>query len=140
MQDRTTYDLRSGMNITLPQMRTTTYQNSFYPQSIKDWNELEVGIRNCETIGSFKDHLKRRSSYTINKLDHHNSNKAAINQTRRRLGLSGLSFQRFDYKHIDSPMCDLRNTVKEDTTHFFLTCPSHNAFRNDILNGVCEIL
>jgi hypothetical protein len=38
--ERTTYDLRTGMNITQPQTKTTTYQKSFFPQSIKDWNNL----------------------------------------------------------------------------------------------------
>ena len=89
-RDRTIYDLRSGMNITVPPVRTTYYQKSFFPQTISDWNELNPSIRNVGTLSTFKEHLKKMSGYKPNKLFHHNSNKAAINHTRIRLGLSRL--------------------------------------------------
>jgi hypothetical protein len=98
-RDRTSYNLRSHMNISTPQQRTSTYQNSFFPKTIKDWNNLDTAVRFLPSVDSFKDHLKKSISPKINKLYHHDCNKAAISQTRMRLGLSGLSSHRHDYNH-----------------------------------------
>jgi hypothetical protein len=138
-RDRTIYDLRSGMNITVPPIRTTSYQKSFFPQTISDWNELNPAHRNVGTLSTFKEHLKKSSGFKTNKLYHHDSNKAAINHTRIRLGLSGLSSQRSDYNHIDNPRCVLCNAPKEDPSHFFLTCPVHEEHRVEMMTGICDI-
>jgi hypothetical protein len=39
----------------MPQIRTLTYQNSFFPQSIKNWNELSKIDRDIGTISTFKE-------------------------------------------------------------------------------------
>ena len=104
-RDRTNYNLRSGMNITTPQIRTTTYQKSFFPNSIKDWNELDMSARGCPSIDSFKEYQKKNCGFKVNSLFNKYSTKESINQSRIRLGLSGLSSQRHDYNHIDSPKC-----------------------------------
>ena len=121
-RDRTCYNLRSGMDVTAPQTRTATYQKSFFPQTIKDWNSLGRTVREVDNITKFKDHLKTNTGYKTNKLYQHSISKSAINQTRMRLGLSGLSSQRFDYKHIDDPKCLTCNAKIEDPEHYFLTC------------------
>ena len=138
-RDRTAYDLRSGMNITVPPIRTTSYQKYFFPQTISDWNKLNPEIRGIGTLGTFKQHLKKSSGHKTNKLFHHNSNKAAVNHTRIRLGLSGLSSQRCDYNHIDNPKCVFCNAPKEDPSHYFLTCPAHEEHRVEFLTGICDI-
>jgi hypothetical protein len=139
-KDRTTYNLRSGMNITVPQLRTTTYQKSFFPQSIKDWNGLDNAIRNVKTIDTFKDKQKLSTGYTTNHLYHQYPSRAAINHTRLRLGLSALSAQRFDYNHIDNPKCLLCNAPSEDLVHYFLLCPAHATHRDTFLRETCLIL
>jgi hypothetical protein len=139
-RDRTDYNLRTGMNITVPAQRTTTYQNSFIPQSIKDWNNLDLTLRNNPSIENFKEKQKATSSHKSNPLYHHSNNKASINQTRMRLGLSALSSQRFDYKHIDDPKCRFCNGKVEDTVHFFLICPSFALVRPNLMQNAVDIL
>jgi hypothetical protein len=139
-RDRTTYDLRTGMNITVPNQRTTTYQKSFFPQSIKDWNNLNKNFRQATSIDSFKDKLKATSNQKSNPLYHHNNNNAAINQTRMRLGLSALSFQRYEYKHIDDPKCRTCNAGIEDPVHYFMTCPTYVLPRPALMINACAIL
>jgi hypothetical protein len=139
-QNRTDYNLRTGMNITTPIQKTTTYQKSFFPQSIKDWNNLDVELRQAPSIENFKEKLKSTSNQKPNPLYHHNNNRAAINQTRMRLGLSALSSQRFDYNHIDSPKCNFCNSNKEDPIHFFMTCPTFAVPRPELMINACEIL
>jgi hypothetical protein len=139
-KDRTSYDLRSGMNITTPQMRTTTYQQSYFPKSIKEWNELDMIARGCPSIDSFKELYKKRSGFKSNPLFGKYSSKSAINHTRIRLGLSGLSSQRHDYNHIDNPKCLTCNAICEDPAHYFLLCPTYELARADFLEGICQIL
>jgi hypothetical protein len=139
-RDRTIYNLRSGGNITTPQSKTATYQNSFYPQSIDDWNKLNLDIRNVKTIETFKDHQKKNCGFKTNNLYHQYPSKAVTNHTRLRLGLSGLSSHRCDYNHINNPKCPLCPSRREDPEHFFLTCPAHEAHRDEFMRNVCQIL
>ena len=127
------------MNITTPQQRTTSYHKFFFPQSINDWNALNLHTRNSPTIISFKDKLKSSSGYKINPLYHQSPSNAFINQTRIRLGLSGLSSQRHDYKHITDPKCQTCNARKEDPFHYFVLCPTYNGQRPPLLEGICDI-
>ena len=136
-RERTTYNLRTGMNISTPQMRTTTYQMSYF---LKDWNNLNTVIRSAPSIDAFKDNLKKQTKAKVNPLYHHNSNKADINQTRMRLGLSGLGSHRFNYKHIADPKCMTCGAKIEDPSHFFLTCQTYDIPRPPFLEGICEIL
>jgi hypothetical protein len=140
-RDRTTYNLRSGMNITTPQSRTTSYQKSYFPNSIKDWNELDPKLRGATSLAAFKDCQKKliNSQYKTNHFFHHANSKEAINHTRIRLGLSGLASQRFDYNHIDSPKCTRCPARKEDPIHYFLTCPIYAIPRADLLQEVTDI-
>jgi hypothetical protein len=139
-RDRTSYNLRNSMHISVPQQRTASYQKSFYPQTINDWNNLDIKIRNLTSIDSFKEHLKISSSPKPNPLFHHDSSKSAINLTRIRLGLSGLCAQRYNYKHIQDPSCPTCNAPKEDPIHYFLLCPTYNVQRRNFLLDICEIL
>jgi hypothetical protein len=74
----------------MPQIRALTYQNSFFPQSIKNWNELSKKDRE---ICTFKEHQNKKSGFKNNHLYHLYSSKAATNHTRIKLGLSGLASQ-----------------------------------------------
>jgi exonuclease III len=141
-KDRTTYNLRSGMNITSPQIRTSTYQNSYFPNSIKEWNTLDPNLRTAQSLSAFRDRQKKavNSKYKTNPLFHHSNGQEAINHTRIRLGLSGLASQRFDYNHIDSPKCTRCPSQNEDPVHFFLMCPAFEDDREDLIRNVCDIL
>jgi hypothetical protein len=141
-KDRTTYNLRTGMNISSPQTRTTSYQKSFFPQSIKEWNALDPNLKNAKSIDAFKDRQKKavNSKFKTNPLFHHSNTREAINHTRIRLGLSGLAFQRYEYKHIDSPKCLKCSIENEDPMHYFLLCPAFDDAREDLIRNVCEIL
>jgi hypothetical protein len=128
------------MNITVPPQRTTTYQKSFFPQSINDWNVLDLNIRNSTSITNFKDKQKTTSLHKPNPLYHHNSNNSAINQTRMRLGLSALSSHRHDYNHIDDPKCRSCSAKTEDTIHYFLICPTYSNARPMLMLNACAII
>jgi hypothetical protein len=139
-RNRTDYNLRTGANITTPAQRTTTYQMSYFPQSIRDWNKLDIQTKTAKTISTFKNRLKAKAGPKSNPLFYHDNNNAAINQSRMRMGLSALSSQRFNYNHINSPRCLTCDARIEDPAHFFLTCTTYDAPRPTLLDGTCEIL
>jgi hypothetical protein len=139
-RERTGYNLRSSENITIPQAKTTTFQKSFFPQSIDDWNKLDTGTRNVKTIETFKEHYKKNCGYSVNHLYHQYPAKAVVNHTRMRLGLSGLTSHRHDYKHINDSKCPFCPSRCEDPIHYFLTCPAHAAHREEFMTNVCQIL
>jgi hypothetical protein len=139
-RERTVYDLRTGMDITTPLPKTVTYQKSFFPQSITDWNNLTMNIRDLPSINSVKEHQKKKCGSKTNPLYHHDSSKAAINHTRIRLGLSALGSQRFDYNHINDPRCLTCGARNEDLTHYFMLCPTYSGPRPHFLTGICDIL
>jgi hypothetical protein len=128
------------MNITVPAQRTTTYQKSFFPQSINDWNSLNIQLRNSTSIVNFKDKQKATSLHKPNPLYHHNSSNSAINQTRMRLGLSALSSHRHDYNHIDDPKCRSCSGKIEDPIHYFLICPTYANARPTLMLNACAII
>jgi hypothetical protein len=99
-----------------------------------------MNIRQATTIDNFKDKIKATSNHKPNPLYHHNNNNAAINQTRMRLGLSAISSQRFDYKHIDDPKCNYCNAKVEDPCHYFMTCPPFALYRPKLMIEACGIL
>jgi hypothetical protein len=128
------------MDITTPHQRTTTYQNSFFPKTIKDWNNLDRTSRLLTSPLSFKEFLKKSTTKKPNKLYHHDSSRAAIMHTRMRLGLSALSSQRFNYNHIKDPKCLTCGGKAEDTIHYFLLCPSFARHRPALIIETCTIL
>jgi hypothetical protein len=139
-RERTNYDLRTGMNITNPLLRTTTYQKSFFPQTISDWYSLKLSIRNSPSISSFKDTLRKSTGKKSNSLFQYGNTTAAINHTRMRLGLSGLSSHRCNYKHIPYPKCMTCNAPNEDPQHYFLLCPTYSGPRPNFLLKTCDIM
>jgi hypothetical protein len=139
-RNRTQYNLRTNMNISTPPQRTSTYQNSFFPKTIKDWNNLDRSTRLLTSTLNFKEFLKNSTTKKPNKLYHHDSSKPAISQTRMRLGLSGLSSHRNDYNHIDNPKCPTCAGKTEDPSHYFLLCPTYARPRPTLIIETCDIL
>ena len=123
-----------------PQQKNTQYKKSFYPQTIDDWNDLNLNIRNSPSISSFKKCLSKLAGSKPNPLFLLNSSTASIIHTRIRLGLSGLSSQRCDYNHINDPKCVSCGGFREDPLHYFLLCPSYDVPRTTLLEGVCALM
>jgi len=57
------YELRNSTAIPGINTRTSSFQNSFFPQTIKDWNNLELEVQQAPSIYSFKSKLKKKKRY-----------------------------------------------------------------------------
>lgn len=53
------YNLRNTENYTTVACGLQIYSNSVKPSSVKHWNNLDVNIRNCQTLSSFKLDFKK---------------------------------------------------------------------------------
>ena len=59
IQDTTTYNLRNAGNVQNYRVHANLFSNSFFPSTVRAWNDLPNDIKNAPSVGSFK--------YKINK-------------------------------------------------------------------------
>ena len=52
--------LRNRLNISQPSYRLSTYQQSYFPSTIKLWNTLDLNLRQLPTLPSFKFKLQQK--------------------------------------------------------------------------------
>ena len=57
--DTNNYNLRNRLNISQPSYRVSTYQQSYFPSTIKLWNTLDLNLRQLPTLPSFKSKLQQ---------------------------------------------------------------------------------
>ena len=105
--------------------RTARYQNSFFPDATKCWNNIGYELRDIEQLSLFKKKMLsfiRPESKTFYNIRNQNGIKKLF---RLRVGLSELKSHKKDHNFLDTPsnMCDC-GIEPEDTKHFFfLRCP-----------------
>ena len=119
------YSLRSWDAVGRLRARTNKFQSSFYPNCMSEWNKLDPEIRNVPSIAVFK-------SKTLSIIRPPTKSVFGINDplglsylSQIRVGLSKLSFHKFEHncKDIINSMCPTNDGI-EDTEHFLLLCPS----------------
>ena len=59
VQNISRYQLRNMNNFNVPPARTVTHANSFLPSTLRDWNSLDLIVRNSPTLNSFKRQLNQ---------------------------------------------------------------------------------
>ena len=133
------YNLRNAADIAAPPGVKQGYVNSFFPSTIKLWNQLDRSLKQCPSIDSFKYQLKKTKCLGKNKLYSKFNGAKAINHTRLRLGLSGLKAHRHAYNHIPHPNCDLCGARREDAMHFLLQCPVYTVPRLTLMNDTLNL-
>ena len=134
--EKTSYNLRNAGNIsTGHSMKKRYYLKSFIPSSIKTWNETNVELRSLDGE-QFKTKLALSYNEHLNTVFLMGNDKAALNHSRIRMGLSALNAQRHSYNFIPSGICHKCNAKSEDTVHYFLVCPSYTAQRTQLLQDL----
>lgn len=121
------YDLRNRNDITVLPQRTTIFQNSCIPSSIRAWNSLADQYRNCQTYGSFCYRIKNdfNSPTKIPNHYHKGKRKLVILHCRLRNRCSDLHADLF-YNHLrDNALCDCQQDI-EDAEHFIFRCSRYD--------------
>ena len=121
--------------------RNDRFQNSFFPDAVKCWNDIGPEMRDAKNISIFKSsilNLIRPKCRSIFKL-HHPIGLKYIFQLR--VGLSALKAHKKAHNFLDTPsdICSC-GTSSESNEHYFLKCPNYTAQRITLFSEINPIL
>ena len=127
------YSLRNKREYDVPLSKTERSLNTYFANTLHEWNLLDESIRNSATLAQFKRTLLTSVRPVKNSLFGVVDICGVKKLTMLRLEFSALNEHRFRPNcQCISPMC-VCNTRIEDNTHFLLHCPLFDVFRNDLL-------
>ena len=115
--------------------RTTTFQNSFFPYSVSQWNQLNSLIRNCKSYPLFRNDLLKLIKPPGNNIYGIHDPLGIKLLCRLRLGSSHLREHKFRHNFQDTlnPMCSC--TLETETTaHFLLRCRNYDNLRLTLMS------
>ena len=130
VQDTTSYNLRNSVNIQNYRARSNLFLNSFFPSTIRAWNDLPNDTKNASSVASFKHRLNRNLKpppkyYNVG------SRKGQILQARLRLECSSLNSDLYRKHIVPSPSCQCGEF--ESAAHFLFNCPIYTNERQTCL-------
>ena len=82
--------------------RTISYQNSFFPYSVKQWNQLDSNIRNCTSYSVFRNTLLKLIKPLENNIYNIHDPQGLKLLSRLRLGFSHLREHKFRHNFQDT--------------------------------------
>jgi hypothetical protein len=122
IEARTNYGLRNREDLDPIRTRLNLYANSFFPRTVKDWNDLDRERKNLPSIGAFKANHRRRLPIR-NALYYFGGRLEASIHARLRIKNSPLKDDLCNELHvIDSPLCPCGTGEIENAKHFFFKC------------------
>ena len=133
------YNLRRNHSI---HIRRELFSKSFYPKTIRKWNNLSLETKGSQSLHIFKENLKRLYGHNISKkLYAHGHCLPAVNHCRMHLGLSHLKNHLFN-SNIQSKFCENSNCdlISETSSHFLLFCPRYGPKRHTMRSEISTII
>ena len=120
--------------------QTNCFKYSFFPSTLNDWFNLDLNIRNSESISIFKSKLLSFIRPVQTNIYNIFDPKGLKFLTRLRLGLSHLNEHRFRHNFQDclNPLCSCSLEI-EDTSHYLLHCHHFSHHRVALMNSVKSI-
>ena len=135
VSDTNPYNLRTSDNIQPFRTRTNIFFNSFFPSTIRAWNNLSEEIRNSNTVNSFKNNL-HRSRLIPPKFFNAGSRIGQILHARLRMECSTLNAHLYGKNIVPSPSCTCG--AFESPYHYFFHCPRYVNIRETYLHSYLE--
>jgi hypothetical protein len=131
------YNLWSSQNFTTPLSRLTLYQKSFFPATLKLWNDLDIIIRNSPSVHIFKRKLKLKYVQFPRPPTYHFTGNRNLNilHAKLRQNCSPLRSDLFRSNLIENPICSC-GVGAETTEHYFLYCTKYVTARNKLENNI----
>ena len=120
--------------------RTNIFSNSFFPNVIREWNNLSDEISSSVNLSTFRSLLLQRIRKPANSIFGISNPPGIQHLTRLRLGLSHLKHHKFNHNFIDTldPQCPC-GFETESVSHFFLRCQLFQAERLILMNEILNI-
>ena len=113
----------------------------FFPSGLKDWFNLDINIRNAESISVFKTRLLLLIRPVQKSVFNIFDPKGLVLLIRLRLSFSHLNEHRFrhNFENCINPLCSC-SLVTEGTLHYLLHCHYFSQYRLDLMNSVKSVL
>ena len=119
--DQTHYQLRNNKTYEVPYSRLCSYENSYFPSTLRLWNELDQDTRNVSLVLEFKSRIKspvtnKPTNYTIPR-----ERANEISLTRIKHNCSSLNADLNRVSIVPSALCSC-GTANETAKHYILDC------------------
>lgn len=131
VQENSAYSLRNSNDIQLIRARTNVFFNSFFPSTIRAWNDLPEDVKSARTVSAFKYRLNRNRNVSP-KYYNAGSRIGQILHTRLRLECSSLNSHLYAKNIVTDPSCACGEF--ENPYHFLFKCHRYTAIRNTYLS------
>ena len=120
--------------------RTNASNYSFFPYTIREWNKLDLQLRNKKSFKKFRNTLLKLGWPTPDLIYGIRHPLGLKLLTRLRLALSHLNKSRFknNFKNCIHPVC-IYSLKVEPTKHFYLHCHYYSALRISFSNDLNNI-
>ena len=129
------YNLRGNELLVVPESQTRKFENSFFPQTTKEWNELDEETKLSPTFESFKHNLDKNISkppvwFTTGE------RRLNVLHSKMRMLCSSLNDHLYSHIHvIDNPTCACGH-VRENNKHYLHDC---HLFNNERMKMLAEL-
>ena len=117
--DQKHYQLINNQNYKVPYSRLCSYENSYFPLTLRIWNELDQDTRNSSSVLEFKNRIK---SQVTNKPTNYTIPRERANEisliTRIKHNFSSLNADLNKANIVPSALCSC-GTANETAQHYF---------------------
>ena len=128
------YDLRNSANFEVPFTRLCSFETSFFPSTLKLWNELDLCIRSIPSTSQFKSSIRNLLPKPLNYLSA-GERKFNIILTKLSHRSSSLKSDLFNINIIDNRNCSCGAEV-ENAEHYFFGCPLYDVERDRLFRSL----
>ena len=126
------YNLRNADNVKNIRGRTVAFDNSFFPKTIKEWNDLPDKFKEAPSSESFSARMDSNKKKVPNWYTT-GIRRPSILHARLRMLCSPLNDHLYSLIHVvDSPACQCGH-ARENNKHFLLHCPLYVNERTEML-------
>jgi hypothetical protein len=131
IQSTTIYPLRNGNDIIVPFCRLSLTRDSFIPATVREWNSLNLSVRNLDTLSKFKKAIRNSISMPIPRHYSYGPRKLNIILAQLRCNATFLNYDLCKVKILSNAFCNC-GAPCENYHHFFFDCD-----QGRIQGGVC---
>ena len=128
------YKLRNRNNFEIPFSRLCSFESSFFPSTLKLWNELDLEIRTVPTFLQFKAHINSLTNQAENHISF-GDRKFNIILTRIRHRCSILRGDLSSVDIIPNTNCSC-GAPSESAEHYFFECPLYTEARDRLFQSL----
>ena len=129
-QETTRYSLRNSDHIQNYRTNTNLFLDSYFPSTIRAWNNLPTEIKNATSLSIFKS-LLNRNMQRPPKYFNAGHRIGQILHARLRMGCSSLNYDPYCKHIVASPSCHCG--AFESAKHFLFHCPNYSIVRHRYL-------